>query len=63
MTNEQIANISAYTQFDRDKYEQQGLGLGLSIVCLLAKLNDAELIINSKPKQGTTASVVFRQNS
>lgn len=29
MTSEQIANVGAFKQFDRDKFEQQGFGLGL----------------------------------
>ena len=32
MTNEQIANIGAFVQFDKEKYAQSGLGLGLAIV-------------------------------
>lgn len=59
MTIEQIANIEAYMQFERDYYEQQGLGLGLIIARLLARLNHGELIIESLPKQGTTVKVVF----
>jgi signal transduction histidine kinase len=59
MTSEQIADIEAYMQFERDYYEQQGLGLGLIIVRLVAQLNHGELIIESLPKQGTTVTVVF----
>lgn len=61
MTKEQIGNIGAYRQFDRDQYEQQGSGLGLTIARLLAELYNAKLTIESVPRQGTTVSVVFNK--
>ena len=59
MTDEQIARIGAYMQFDREKYEQQGIGLGLTIAKLLARLHDGELAIDSEAEQGTTVNVSF----
>lgn len=57
MTPEQIASISAYTQFDRRRQEQQGAGLGLAIVQRLSQLHGGEFKIQSEPGSGTTFRV------
>jgi signal transduction histidine kinase len=57
MTAEQIANIGAFRQFDRQKYEQQGLGLGLMIVKLLVELYQGKLSISSIPNVGTSIEI------
>lgn len=57
MTAEQISKIGAFMQFDRKRHEQQGSGLGLTITCLLAQLNNGELTIESAPNQGTTVTL------
>lgn len=59
MTADQISRIDAYMQFDRQYYEQQGMGLGLIITRLLAELYGGELKIISLPEQGTTVSVTL----
>ncbi len=61
MSTEQIANIGAYIQFERKQYEQQGSGLGLTLVCLLAQLCGGELTIESEGNRGTTVNVTFAQ--
>jgi K+-sensing histidine kinase KdpD len=59
MTTEQIANIGAFMQFERLYYEQQGIGLGLTLATLLVHLNDGDLHIESGPEKGTTITVTF----
>jgi signal transduction histidine kinase len=57
MRDEQIAHIGAFRQFDRQKYEQQGLGLGLTIVKLLVELYQGKLLITSVPNSGTSIEI------
>lgn len=57
MSESEIQQIGAYIQFNRNIYEQQGIGLGLAIVQHLAKMFDGALHINSTPGKGTTVSI------
>lgn len=56
---DQIVNIGAFMQFDRDLREQQGIGLGLIIAKSLAELYDGKLTFASIPNQSTTISVIL----
>lgn len=60
MTPYQIGAIAAFRQFDRKKYEQQGLGLGLTLVHQLAERQGGRFSIQSEPGNGTSAVVDFR---
>jgi signal transduction histidine kinase len=61
MTAEEITRVGTFRQFDRKKFEQQGLGLGLALVQKLAIKSGATLSISSKPESGTTVQIVFRK--
>ena len=56
MTSEQIANVSAYTQFDRELRAQQGSGLGLAIARRITELHGGEFKIESEANRGTKVS-------
>ena len=53
MSSEQIENIGALVQFERQLYEQQGVGLGLAISKKLVELHDGRFIIDSIINKGT----------
>ena len=57
MTQRQLDQIGAYQQFNRNLFEQQGLGLGLALVQKIVKLHNGRLVIHSKPGQGTSITV------
>lgn len=57
MTPEQIASLGAYMQFDRKSYEQQGAGLGLSLVKQIASLCNGSFQIHSVPGESTVIQI------
>jgi CheY-like chemotaxis protein/two-component sensor histidine kinase len=60
MTSEQLNTISAFQQFHRQYYEQQGAGLGLVIAKSLVELYGGKFEITSSEKRGTTVRFSFR---
>ena len=59
MSSSQIRSIGAFTQFDRDLYEQQGVGLGFSIIARIVDIFKGQLTIHSEPAKGTTITVLL----
>jgi signal transduction histidine kinase len=59
MSEDQIQKIHAFMQFDRERHEQQGLGLGLMIAKRLLKIHDGKLEITSGLGQGTTMAITL----
>ncbi|HRE79628.1 MAG TPA: hybrid sensor histidine kinase/response regulator, partial [Opitutaceae bacterium] len=59
LTSEQKRRIGAFQQFDREKFEQQGLGLGLTLVKRLAKACGARFSLQSSPGSGTCVILEF----
>lgn len=57
MKPEQTDRIGAFVQFDRQRYEQQGLGLGLSLVRRLLQRSKGTFSLQSEPGKGTQAAV------
>jgi len=63
ITPEQIASLGAYMQFERDKIEQQGNGLGLTLASKLMKSLGGNLEIDSNPGEGTRVHCLFRRGN
>ena len=59
MMADQIADVGAYMQFQRRLYEQQGSGLGLSLVRGLVTVYAGDMKIESVPDHETTVTVVL----
>ena len=57
MTSEQIRRIEAFQQFHRDTQEQQGLGLGLVLVQLIAQRSGAHFNLGHLDSGGFQAAV------
>lgn len=59
MTSEQISSIGAFLQFERKEFEQQGSGLGLSIVKKIVDLYNLSFTIDGVPQEYLIAKVRF----
>jgi len=59
MNEQQIANIGAFMQFDRQFYEQQGMGLGLSLAQTLVEFYGGKIGIQSQKDIGTNICIAL----
>jgi signal transduction histidine kinase len=59
MSEEQINKIHMFMQFDRERHEQQGLGLGLMIAKRLTEIHDGSIRVVSSLSKGTTVTISF----
>lgn len=63
MTAEQLAAVrdfpTVFKQFDRKKYEQQGVGMGLALVHNILQLYEGAMTIRSEYGYSTTVSMEF----
>jgi signal transduction histidine kinase len=57
MNEQQIANIGAFIQFERQFYEQQGMGLGLSLAKTLVEFYGGKIDIQSQENVGTSLCI------
>ena len=59
MTQEQIKEIGAFMQFQREEFEQQGVGIGLTIAKRIIELHGGDLSIVSEKEAGTTINLTL----
>jgi two-component system sensor histidine kinase/response regulator len=59
MTENQIKKTNMFIQFDRERYEQQGLGLGLMIAKRLTEIHGGNIRVISTQAKGTTVTISF----
>ncbi len=59
MSIEQVKSIGAYSQFQRDKFEQQGVGIGLEIAKSISNLHGGSLKIISEVDSGTKVTIML----
>lgn len=56
-SEEELKRIGAAQQFNREKNEQQGLGLGLFLSKIIVKKSNGVFTIVSTPNEGTTIRI------
>jgi signal transduction histidine kinase len=54
MAAEEVARVAPFVQFERRRFEQPGMGLGLALVQRIVALAGGETAIESAPGRGTT---------
>jgi two-component system, sensor histidine kinase and response regulator len=57
LSDQQISDIGAFMQFDRQFYEQQGMGLGLSLAKILVEFYGGDIDIQSQENSGTNICI------
>jgi signal transduction histidine kinase len=59
MSPQEISSIGAYVQFGRAVFEQQGIGMGLTLARRLVELHGGNFKIESETDKGTDITVTF----
>jgi two-component system sensor histidine kinase/response regulator len=59
MSEDQTKKIHMFMQFDRERHEQQGLGLGLMIAKRLTELHGGNINVISSQTNGTSITISF----
>jgi len=59
MSEDQIKKIHTFMQFERERHEQQGLGLGLMIATRLTEIHGGSIKVISSQGSGTTVTISF----
>lgn len=62
MTTDQLQKINAFMQFDREHFEQQGMGLGLALIKQICAIYDVEFEPIGEKDKGITATIRFKIN-
>jgi len=60
MTPDQVRHLGAFQQFDRGRFEQQGSGVGLTLVRGIVEASGGRFQIISRPGEGTTVRILWR---
>lgn len=63
MSEEQLYQIDDFIQFDRKRYEQQGMGIGLAIINKITTLFQGRLFVSSSISEGTTIKIMLPSHS
>lgn len=59
MSEEQLYQLDDFIQFDRKRYEQQGIGIGLAIISKIVTLFQGRLFVSSIVGEGTVVKVIL----
>ncbi|TAJ56895.1 MAG: hybrid sensor histidine kinase/response regulator [Chitinophagaceae bacterium] len=60
ITAEELTSYKSFKQFDRSKYEQQGLGAGLALTISILEKYDATISFTNNSPNGIKAGLIFK---
>ncbi len=59
INDEQLSQIGPFMQFEKEKYQQRGIGLGLSLAKLIVELHSGIITFHAVKGEGTTVSIII----